>query len=134
MPKGSLIMPNIYAMCHDPSVYHDPDTFTPERFIEHDGGYTEADPRTNFFGFGRRICPGRHLADMNVWISVAIALATLSIRKARNEAGVEITPKPHFVDGTIVRPLPFECEIQSRRAEVEALLTRELTQFPRDRN
>ena len=127
-------MPNIYAMCHDPKVYQNPDAFAPERFTALDGTLPEPDPRASFFGFGRRICPGRHLADMNIWLSIAISLATLSIRKARDPAGIEVTPEARFVDGTIVHPAPFECDIQPRCLDMASLLARELTQYPRDRN
>ena len=114
-------------------VYRNPDAFMPERFIAHDGSLPEPDPRASF-GLGRRICPGRHLADMNIWLSIAISLATLSIRKARTPAGIEVTPEARFVDGTIVHPVPFECDIQPRSVDMETLLARELTQYPRDRN
>ena len=134
LPKGSIIMANIYAMCRDPQVYRKPNAFAPERFIAHDGTLPEPDPRASFFGFGRRICPGRHLADMNIWLSIAISLATLSIRKARDPAGIEVTPEARFVDGTIVHPAPFECDIQPRCLDMASLLARELTQYPRDRN
>jgi cytochrome P450 len=51
------------AILHDEAVYPDPHTFKPERWLKADG---ELDPDTKdptaFFGFGRRLCPGRHLA------------------------------------------------------------------------
>ncbi|KZV75110.1 cytochrome P450 [Peniophora sp. CONT] len=134
LPQGSLILTNIYAMLHDPAVYANPDAFVPERFIENESASAEPDPRACFFGFGRRVCPGRHLADMNIWIMIAVALATLSVRKARDNVGTEITPEVRFVDGTINRPVAFKCDIQPRWPEVEALAAQELTQFHRDRD
>ena len=127
-------MTNIYAMCHDPTVYRDPDAFAPERFIAHDGARPAPDPRACFFGFGRRICPGRHLADMNIWLSIAVTLATLSIGRACDGDGAKVTPEVGFVDGMINHPAPFRCDIQPRWAQAEDMLTQELSHFSRTRN
>lgn len=122
-------------MLHDPAVYANPDAFTPERFVAREGAPAEPDPRACFFGFGRRICPGRQLADMNVWLSAAVALAVLSVSKARDDGGGEITPDSvRFVDGTISHPVPFKCDIRPRWAQAEALAMQELSQFSRSRD
>ncbi|KZV73583.1 cytochrome P450 [Peniophora sp. CONT] len=134
LPAGSLILPNVYAMLRDPSVYDSPDTFKPERFIEREGKVAEPNPRLCFFGFGRRICPGRELADVSVWIETAVILATLSITKAHDAAGKEITPSPRWMDGTVVHPESFACDILPRSPHVEALVAQELTQFHRGRD
>ncbi|KAE8421317.1 cytochrome P450 [Aspergillus pseudocaelatus] len=34
IPKGALILPNIWAFTHDPNVYREPGTFRPERFLD----------------------------------------------------------------------------------------------------
>ena len=41
-------------MLHNPTVYPIPELFSPERFLKTDDKPTERDPRTCFFGFGRR--------------------------------------------------------------------------------
>ncbi|KAI0313556.1 cytochrome P450, partial [Amylostereum chailletii] len=57
---------NLYWMCpwphqsHDESVYPDPMSFKPERFLH---GEKVREPNTIAFGWGRRICPGRFLAE-----------------------------------------------------------------------
>ncbi|KAG6852362.1 hypothetical protein C0991_000374, partial [Blastosporella zonata] len=48
---------------------------------------------------GRRICPGRHLADASLWIVIASTLATLDISKAAGVDGKEITPEVEFSSG-----------------------------------
>ncbi|OJA16799.1 hypothetical protein AZE42_12174 [Rhizopogon vesiculosus] len=58
IPKGSLILPNIWFMLNDPRTYSNPSEFNPERFLANDGKEPETEPRTICFGFGRRICPG----------------------------------------------------------------------------
>jgi cytochrome P450 len=76
-------------MMRDPRTYEHPEIFNPERFL---GTKPELDPRSCIFGFGRRICPGRLLADQNVFIAFATALAVLNISKAVDVNGQEIDP------------------------------------------
>lgn len=83
------------AMLHDENVYPDPFVFKPERFLTKDGKIdnTTRDPRHACFGFGRRICPGRHMAFSAVWIALASILYSFSIDKTKDEAGdlIELT-------------------------------------------
>ncbi|KAF8665749.1 hypothetical protein AX16_000197 [Volvariella volvacea WC 439] len=54
IPKGSLVIPNIWKLTHDPKVYRDPFVFDPDRFIASEERPAEPDPREFVFGFGRR--------------------------------------------------------------------------------
>ncbi|KZV73575.1 cytochrome P450 [Peniophora sp. CONT] len=122
IPKGSLVLANIWNMLHDPAVYANPLNFEPERFISSPGKPAEQDPRVCCFGFGRRVCPGMTLAETSVWLETAAALATLNVSKARDAAGAEITPSGRYLDGTIAHPEPFQCDIKPRSAQAEALV------------
>ncbi|KAI3611715.1 cytochrome p450 [Moniliophthora roreri] len=54
IPKGSLVLANIWKMSRDPSVYQDPETFDPGRFL---GSNYEQDPRDYVYGFAFDIAP-----------------------------------------------------------------------------
>ncbi|KAL0949180.1 hypothetical protein HGRIS_009258 [Hohenbuehelia grisea] len=54
IPKGSLVIPNIWKMMHDPRTYRNPMSFVPERYLPSVGKQCEPDPRNVCFGFGRR--------------------------------------------------------------------------------
>ncbi|KAL4994465.1 cytochrome P450 [Aspergillus recurvatus] len=110
IPKGSAIMPNIWAFCHDPKDYKDPMSFNPERFL---GDKPERDPQTLSFGFGRRICPGRILAESNIYLTIAMSLAAFKIRNPVHD-GKEVDVQPHFLPGITSHPAPFELSIQLR--------------------
>ncbi|OGM46071.1 putative flavonoid 3-hydroxylase [Aspergillus bombycis] len=121
IPKGAPIVPNIWAFAHDPEVYSDPMSFRPERFLASDGHTPERDPHTLVFGFGRRICPGRPLADFNNFLTIARSLAVFRIRKAMKD-GKEIDPVVDYQEGIVGHLSPFEVSIQPRSAEHEALI------------
>lgn len=56
IPKGSIVMGNVWEITHDPTMYPDPLAFKPERYIAEDGSVdcSTNDPSRYVFGFGRR--------------------------------------------------------------------------------
>ncbi|KAI0267099.1 cytochrome P450 [Gloeopeniophorella convolvens] len=121
IPKGSIVIPNIWHMLHDPSVYSNPEEFSPERFLETDGRSAEQDPRICAFGFGRRICPGRQFADTVAWLTIVTTLSVFRVSKVMKD-GVEVTPSVQFTGNVIRRPVDFECDIKPRSARAEQLI------------
>ncbi|KAG2158980.1 cytochrome P450 [Suillus bovinus] len=121
IPKGSMVVPNIWFMLNDPERYANPSQFNPDRFLANDGREPETEPRTICFGFGRRICPGIHLAEASVWLSAAMSLAVFDISKAV-ENGIEITPEVDPLSGTISHLKPFKCSIKPRSSKAVALI------------
>lgn len=82
-------------MLFDPEVYPRPDDFIPERFLSPDGkthGTTIRDPHSIVFGFGRRMCPGLHIATAELFLAAASILATFELSKAKDEEGNVIEP------------------------------------------
>jgi cytochrome P450 len=112
---GSIVIPNIWAMAHDARTYVDPLAFRPERFL---GVSPERDPRELVFGFGRRICPGQHLADTSVWLACALSLAAFAIRPA---PGAPL-PVPDMSSSAISHPAPFACAVAPRTPRMAALV------------
>ncbi|KAM0820134.1 putative Cytochrome P450 [Seiridium cardinale] len=118
IPAGALLIPNIYGFLHDPETYKCPEQFSPDRFL---GPNAEPDSRTLSFGFGRRICPGRELADSSLWITIAISLASFKITKP-TENGHEVEPHVYFRPGIISHPEPFKATICPRSAKAAELI------------
>ncbi|KAL1752871.1 cytochrome P450 [Schizophyllum commune] len=124
IPKGSLVLANLWCvgfMLHDERTYSRPMEFRPERFLATVGHEPEKDPRTICFGFGRRICPGKLLADISLFFACASILSVFEIGRWK-EDGIEVTPVEGQTSGTISHPLPFKCSIRPRSAKVAALI------------
>jgi len=96
-------------------------TFKPERFLGVDGHEPEIDPHDLVFGYGRRICPGRILADTTLYLSVAQSLAVFNIRKAVQN-GKEVEVQPKFQPGVISHPESWKFHITPQSAAHETLI------------
>ncbi|KAJ3574049.1 hypothetical protein NP233_g2020 [Leucocoprinus birnbaumii] len=93
IPKGALVFANTRGISINDAVYHDPHTYKPSRYLpKSQGGQEEPEPLAQF-GFGRRICPGRHLADTSLWLAMVTILSLYQIRKVKGPDGKEITPE-----------------------------------------
>lgn len=108
IPAGAIVYGNARAMTHDPRTYRDPDVFDPDRFLR-----GEPLP-VGQFGFGRRVCVGKHLAEASVWIVAASLLATMDIVKACGPDGAEITPEVRLTNGLTSHPRSFPCRFVPR--------------------
>ena len=103
-PKDSIVYANTWKILHDESLYPDPFAFKPERYMDplSDPQAEKArDPLTYAFGYGRRVCPGLHLAEASMFLSIAMTLAAYDIRKKRDADGNVIEPKLEYSTGTI---------------------------------
>ncbi|KIJ62826.1 hypothetical protein HYDPIDRAFT_113935 [Hydnomerulius pinastri MD-312] len=122
IPKGSIVIKNLWAMAKDKDVFQDSAAFRPERFLDTEGYLLPEDPSGLFFGYGRRACPGRHVANASAWLAVAFMLSTFKFGKAIGPAGYEINVSPKFTGGIALRPLPFACSIKPRSEKPKELL------------
>ncbi|TYI11668.1 hypothetical protein ES332_A09G223200v1 [Gossypium tomentosum] len=63
VPKGSQVLVNVWAIGRDPSIWKNPSSFMPERFLGSEIDVKGRDFGLIPFGAGRRICPGLPLAN-----------------------------------------------------------------------
>ena len=59
------------AISHDPELFDSPELFEPERFLGESGKHPRLADFDLPFGFGRRICPGRAVAEQALFIVIA---------------------------------------------------------------
>ncbi|KAH7473811.1 Multifunctional cytochrome P450 monooxygenase [Fusarium oxysporum f. sp. matthiolae] len=125
IPKGASFLPAVWWFLHDPAIYSDPSSFDLDRYLE-----PRNEPHPNFasFGFGRRVCPGRFLADDSLFISISRLLAAFEIKKAVDGRGNGIEPEISITPGMIghIRDFPYDIKPRSekyadmiRRVELE---------------
>jgi len=66
--------------------------------------FSDANPptfRDYVFGFGRRVCPGKDLADAGVWLGIATLLAAFRFGKKPDGKGGFIDVKEEYGNGVI---------------------------------
>ncbi|KAJ5134839.1 NmrA-like [Penicillium atrosanguineum] len=119
IPKDAILLPNIWSFNNDPSSYSNPREFCPERFLS---SPSALEPGDVTFGFGRRVCPGRLVAETSVFLMIAHTLAVFDIRKPIRQDGKEVEPMVHFTPGILSHPVPFEAAFIPRSQEHEQLI------------
>lgn len=91
------------AISRDQNLYSNPDIFDPSRYLTAEGRFNEraSGILEAPFGYGKRICPGRHFAMDTLWIAIAHILATFDITKAVDEYGQVVEPKEEYSMGLV---------------------------------
>ncbi|KAK0498930.1 cytochrome P450 [Armillaria luteobubalina] len=119
IPKGSTIIPNSWLCLHDENDFPEPDEFKPGRFTDGHKLFKDVpDPRNFAFGYGRRICPGRHFAESNLWMNIATLLSVYDIRYPVGVNGLEQKQDPKFIwKLAVLKPEEFECHFEPRSKE-----------------
>ncbi|KXN86037.1 Fumitremorgin C synthase [Leucoagaricus sp. SymC.cos] len=128
IPSGSTVYANVFAMAQDPEIFPDPDRFLPERFL----GPNAVPTFTAGFGFGRRQCPGMHIATNSLFILISKILWAFDIRPCLDPStGLPTLPNPNDLEGDfLVRPKNLAYML-SLRGEPEA--TKELIRLEAER-
>lgn len=116
IPANTVVAINQYAL-HFDERYKDASRFRPERYLQNleKAGVSAAQPdpflRNHFsFGAGRRICPGLHLAENSLFITVAMILWAFEIRPPLDPDGreqdVDVSDAAYEL-GVNTLPLPY---------------------------
>nr|BAL05095.1 cytochrome P450 [Phanerodontia chrysosporium] len=123
IPQGTNIVANSWAILRDEGLYPDPETFRPERWLNADGSLRN-DMRfpVEMFGYGRRICVGRHFAEDIVWLAIASILAVYKIEPPVDENGTVRALEADFTPRLFSAPKPFKCRFTPRFPGAESLI------------
>jgi cytochrome P450 len=153
IPKGTICIPNMWHMNRDPEIFgKNTEHFDPTRFLDASGdiapGMSDNKEQGHFsYGFGRRICVGRHMADNSAFINIAVMLWAAKFERKKDASGsflpldldgwvdVGLVALADFIayrylDANVGihfcrRPIPFEFEITPRFLEAPAMLAQE---------
>ncbi|KAI8670225.1 Fumitremorgin C synthase [Fusarium keratoplasticum] len=139
IPKGTVVILNAWGMHHDQKRFPDPDTFDPDHYK----GQTTLAPelaasadygsRDHYgYGSGRRICPGIHLAERNLFLAIAKIIWAFSIKPAVDEQGKEveldINPQTGYGEGFLLCVRDFPCKITPRSEARRETIMREFNE------
>ncbi|PVH96094.1 cytochrome P450 [Periconia macrospinosa] len=105
IPKGATIIPLWKAMREDHTRYENPMEFRPDRWLKAKG-------QLNNWGYGRRICAGRHIAKNTITIAVARILWAFHVRPADGKKVV--VDESMFTGGFASHPKGFEVSFEPR--------------------
>lgn len=96
IPAGSVMHPLEWAISRDPTIFPDPESFNPLRWLE--SSYpTYQEPLTQYptiinctqFGYGRRLCQGQTVADEDLLIGIGSIAWLFDLSKHSDEADDE---------------------------------------------
>ncbi|KIJ28087.1 hypothetical protein M422DRAFT_190182, partial [Sphaerobolus stellatus SS14] len=101
IPRNSIMIPNIWAIAHDPRLYGKPNEFIPERFM--DRTENVLDPSAYIFGFGRRMCPVLDFGMDFVNLICLSILASFNMTHEKDSEGNDIVSELEFGEETVSR-------------------------------
>ncbi|KAJ8523218.1 hypothetical protein ONZ45_g349 [Pleurotus djamor] len=131
LPKGSFCFVNTWGLNHDPDIYgSDADTFNPGRFLDSTWSDNDSFPAGAkeeghvAFGFGRRVCVGRHVANNAMFIQVASILWALRVLPGSDDLANSTLPDPNATTdrGIGLHAAPFGCNLVSRFEDVASIV------------
>ncbi|XP_025098705.1 cytochrome P450 2U1-like [Pomacea canaliculata] len=67
LPKGTVIIPNLESVLHDPDIWDEPLAFRPERFLDASGKLIKPEEFIPF-SMGRRVCLGKAMARTELFL------------------------------------------------------------------
>jgi len=127
IPANSVMIPNTWFILHDERNYREPHKFDPDRFLNN--GKLDPnvlDPGKFAFGNGRRICPGKQMAENSVFIAIASILACFTIEHRMDKDGRPIPIKVDMTQGFPSHPKPFDCSVKPRNQSIRSLIAQSI--------
>lgn len=135
LPKGTTVIINAWGMQHDAARFKNPNIFDPDHFE----GCTKLAPelangaweeRDHYgYGAGRRLCPGIHLAERNLFLAMAKLLWAFEMLSEIDEGGKEVPldtdPRRAYSEGFLVCARDFPATFKIRGQDREDTVLRE---------
>lgn len=134
IPKGALLVNNVYAIHHDPKRHDNPREFKPERYWGDNKSAFEsaqsanAAGRDNFtFGAGRRLCAGIHVAEQSLFLGIARILWNFDIKPKIDPVTKQpiIPDSDRYTQAVVCMPEPYQASITPRSKQRANLMVKE---------
>ena len=133
-------MTNVWDLHHDEAHYPNADVFDPDHYA----GFTKLAPeyltasdhngRDHYsYGNGRRVCPGIHLGERNIFLGICKLLWAFEFKKAVDQNGnpieTDIHPSTAYSEGFIISANKFPCQIIPRSERRKETIMREFAEL-----
>ena len=115
IPKGAIVLGNLWSIYMDDAVYRNPEKFEPERWLQN------PDLPQHHWGFGRRICPGRHIAMNSLFIAMARMLWAFDFEHISVD-GVSQVDDMAMTPDFSSKPKPFDVRFRPRNELIRRLV------------
>ncbi|EIE86331.1 hypothetical protein G6F55_011727 [Rhizopus delemar] len=122
IPKNAILISSMCPMHANADVYENPDQFIPERFMKNTNrmgaaANTKIEDRDHFaFGWGRRICPGIHLAEIEIFNFFVRFFSKFTMAPELDSQGnpIPIDLDDYVDEGIIMKPVHYKVRIVHR--------------------
>ena len=134
LPKDSTIILNVWALHNDKNRWKNPEHFIPERYENYPAlaplyaASKDFDKRDHLgYGASRRICPGIHLAERNLFIATAKLLWAF---KFHHDPGMinDVSAETGSSQGFMHCVKDYGCRIELRSDAKRATIEREMAE------
>ena len=111
VPKGTVVLANLWAVNHDARFFHQPEFFNPYRFLSEDGNLRDKCCAFSLpFSAGGRRCMGGTLAKAEIFMFLACLLQHFRFELSTEDGAVNLDGQ----FGLTLKPHPFKVHLHSR--------------------
>jgi cytochrome P450 len=143
IPKGATVIVNGWGMHHDKERFGNPEVFDPDHYKGEMSLAPELAAAADYnrrdhygYGSGRRLCPGIHIGERNLFLAIAKLIWAFSIEPARDEGGKpvepDLDPRTGYSEGFLVCAKDFPVMIKPRSEARRATIMREYERAQRE--
>ncbi|XP_040823111.1 cytochrome P450 2U1 isoform X1 [Ochotona curzoniae] len=109
IPKGTVVIPNLWSVHRDPAIWEKPDDFYPDRFLDDQGQLIKKETFIPF-GIGKRVCMGEQLAKMELFLMFVSLMQTFKFTLPKDSQKPLLTGR----FGLTLAPHPFNIIVSKR--------------------
>ncbi|KAJ6084237.1 cytochrome P450 oxidoreductase [Penicillium sp. IBT 16267x] len=121
IPRGAMVLKNVWAIHMDPDRSDEPRVFKPERFTGDNttlfqSAIGDAKKQDNFvFGAGRRLCQGIHIVERSLFLGISRLVWSFNFSTTKDEQGQPFKyDVEDLVGGLTVQPNEYPVHIEPR--------------------
>ena len=114
IPKGSIVLPSLFHVMHNPKRFKNPEEFNPLRFYDENSNTFVPNERMVAFSIGKRYCLGQSLAEKEYFLFFTNILQKFTFERS-SETLPEIG-RDSSISAGVIRPTPLYTTILKSRS------------------